>query len=131
MSDTNGFNGWAIVELLGHRRLAGMVTETTIAGAGMLRVDIPDVPANSWSPAIPTYTQYVAPSSLYALTPCSEAVAKAAAASARTSPVVALDIPSLPAPATEEDDEDDRIEALMEDLDEGDDEAAELPQSRQ
>lgn len=35
------FESWAILELLGHRRLAGFVRETMIAGAGLLRIDVP------------------------------------------------------------------------------------------
>lgn len=41
MSAEEPYSGWTIVELLGHRRLAGMVTEATIAGAGFLRIDMP------------------------------------------------------------------------------------------
>lgn len=33
--------GWAIVELFGHRRLAGRVSEETIAGEQLLRVEVP------------------------------------------------------------------------------------------
>lgn len=35
------FESWAILELMGHRRLAGYVREITLAGAGMLRIDVP------------------------------------------------------------------------------------------
>jgi hypothetical protein len=106
----NGFNGWAIVECMGHRRLAGKVTETTVAGQGMLRVDVPAVAATTYSPAVPEFTQFVAPSSLYALTPCTEEVARAAAAASRSSPVTALNLQlALPAPAGDRgvDDDDD------------------------
>ena len=33
------FEGWAILELMGHRRLAGYVREVELAGAGVLRLD--------------------------------------------------------------------------------------------
>lgn len=33
------FEGWAIVELMGHRRLAGFVREVSMFGASMLRLD--------------------------------------------------------------------------------------------
>lgn len=39
---TQKFEGYAILEILGHRRLGGFVTETDIAGHGFLRIDIPD-----------------------------------------------------------------------------------------
>lgn len=35
------FEGWAILELMGHRRLGGYVSEATVAGAGFLRIDVP------------------------------------------------------------------------------------------
>lgn len=37
------FEQWAIVELMGHRRLAAKVTEQVIAGQAMLRIDVPQV----------------------------------------------------------------------------------------
>lgn len=44
MSDTpNGFDQWAIVDVMGHQRYAGRVTEETLAGAGFIRVDVPEV----------------------------------------------------------------------------------------
>jgi hypothetical protein len=43
MSDTSevSFSSWVILELLGHRRLAGKLTEQQIAGHGFLRLDVP------------------------------------------------------------------------------------------
>jgi hypothetical protein len=35
------FDQWAVVELLGHRRLAGRVREATIGGGAFLRIDVP------------------------------------------------------------------------------------------
>ena len=34
------FDEWAILELMGHRRLAGKVTEQEIGGANMIRIDV-------------------------------------------------------------------------------------------
>jgi hypothetical protein len=78
------FKGWAILELMGHRRLAGFVQEVTLAGAGMLRIDVPGKDGNA--------TQFFSPSSVYALTPCSEATARAVAGAA---PVNEWELPSL------------------------------------
>jgi len=41
MRDTK-FEQWALVELMGHQRIAGLVSETTIAGQAIPRVDVPD-----------------------------------------------------------------------------------------
>ena len=35
------FSEWCILELMGHRRLAGLVTECQVAGHGFLRLDVP------------------------------------------------------------------------------------------
>lgn len=44
------FEGWAILELMGHRRLGGHVSEATVAGAGFLRIDVPDASTVSTTP---------------------------------------------------------------------------------
>lgn len=75
------FDEWVIVELLGHRKLAGRVREVTLAGAGMLRLDVPATDGHG------AQTQYIAPGSVYALHPTTEAIAAAAAARFRPAPV--------------------------------------------
>ena len=35
------FEGWVILELMGHRRLAGFLREQEIGGASFLRLDVP------------------------------------------------------------------------------------------
>ena len=60
------FEGWALCELLGHRRLYGYVKPTTLAGAGILRIDLADHEGGFKG------TQFVPPSSLYAITPMTE-----------------------------------------------------------
>ncbi len=70
-----------IVELLGHRRLAGRVREVQLAGAGFLRLDIPPTDGHE------AQTQLISPSSVYALHPTTEAIATAAAARCRPEPV--------------------------------------------
>lgn len=64
------FEGWCIVELLGHRRLGGYVREQEIAGKGFIRIDLPATEEHDGA------TQYVNPDSLYALTPTTEAIAR-------------------------------------------------------
>jgi hypothetical protein len=36
------FEAWGIVELMGHQRAAGRLSEQNIGGANLLRVDVPD-----------------------------------------------------------------------------------------
>lgn len=79
------FAEWVILELLGHRRLAGFLTEATIAGHSYLRLDIPGPdPANTTTPLA---TQFYAPSSVYAIHPTSEAIARTVAARSEPAPV--------------------------------------------
>jgi len=54
---------WAILELMGHIRYAGLITKDDIFGSNLLRVDIP-MPDNSY------VTQLVNPASIYRLTFC-------------------------------------------------------------
>lgn len=77
-----GFDEWCIVELLGHRKLAARVRETTIGGAGFLRLDEPD-----------GRTQFVSPGSVYALHPATEQIVRAVADDWRTEPVTRYDLP--------------------------------------
>lgn len=68
------FDEWAIVELMGRRRLAGRIRETQQAGAGIYRLDIPAVDDH------PAETHYYSPGSVYAIHPTTEDLARAAAA---------------------------------------------------
>lgn len=87
-------DGWYIVELMGHRRLAGRVTEVTVAGAGFLRID---VPGNADQPDVAT--QFVQPCSVYALTPTTEELARRVAATSRPAPVTRYELPAETPPA--------------------------------
>lgn len=78
------FKAWAIVELMGHRRLAGLAQEVQIAGAGMIRLDVPSKPP---------VTQFYSPSSIYCLTPTTEALARAFATRNSPAPVHAYELP--------------------------------------
>lgn len=92
MSKSETFAGYAIIELMGHRRIAGLAREATIAGASMLRVDIPGPDGNT------AVTQFVSPASIYCLTPCGEKEARAVAQHNMPQPVQRWEIPQL-APA--------------------------------
>lgn len=75
------FASWAILELMGHRRLGGYVTEQEIAGHGMLRIDVPGEDGQT------TASQFYSPSSLYCLTPTTEEMARAVAKRNQPEPV--------------------------------------------
>ncbi len=42
MDDNGKFDTWAILELMGHRRLAGFLTEEEHCGQSMIRLDVHD-----------------------------------------------------------------------------------------
>jgi hypothetical protein len=90
MADTPAFQTWAIVEIMGHRRLAGWLTEQQIAGTGFLRLDVPALDPEAGFDA----TQLYNPSSIYAITPCTEDTARRAATIGRVAPVQQWELPA-------------------------------------
>lgn len=116
------FEGWAIVELMGHRRLAGYVRQAEQFGVAMLRLDVPEHPwvdgctCGSTSPASTEHsdhtpacqmfrderdteiqdvhaTQFYGGPSIYCLTPVTEQMARHVASRAKPTPVAHWEIP--------------------------------------
>lgn len=104
------FEGWAILELMGHRKLGGYVSEVEIAGRGMLRLDVPSI-----APDAPEAhaTQFYSPQALYCLTPVTEDTARALAARNQPQPVQRWELPAPP-PG---DPDDARAEDALDDVD--------------
>lgn len=71
---------WAIVSLLGHQERVGRVSEETVAGAAMLRVDIP-LEDGSFS------TRHVGGAAIYEITYVDEATARAVARARPAHPI--------------------------------------------
>lgn len=88
MSEEKGFEGWVLLELFGHRKLAGYLTEVEVAGAGMLRLDIPDTNEGIYA------TQYYNPSAVYGMTPTTEETARRLGAVKFAPPVERWELPS-------------------------------------
>ena len=103
------FEGWAIVEVMGHRTRPGFVTEVEVAGGKLLRVDIPTVDGD--------VTEFYGTASIYSLRPCSEEIAREAASErygALRKPVNPMtyrddEQTALPAPDDADFDEDDGV----------------------
>jgi hypothetical protein len=92
------FEGWAVIELMGHQRETGFVKTEYFGTTALLRVDVPELPEREWvltSPewssngmipvgatvkraAVQGRTRYVSPGALYAMNPCSEDAARKA-----------------------------------------------------
>lgn len=84
---TQKFEQWCIVDIMGHQRFAGLVTEQTIGGASFVRIDIPGTDKQ------PAFTKCFGASSIYCITPVTEEVAKAMAASLKQAPLNVWDFP--------------------------------------
>jgi len=78
---SEGFEQYAIVELMGRSVLAGLVTEQVIGGSAFVRVDVPA--ANG----IPAFTKFYGAGAIYCITPCDEATARAAVIGLRQKPI--------------------------------------------
>lgn len=94
-------DGWGIVEIMGHRRFAGRLSEETVAGAGFVRIDVPECEGRA------AFTKLFGPSAIYAITPTDEASARAAAAAFRERPVEVYGLLPAPAPRPIPDDPED------------------------
>lgn len=70
---TEKFSEFAIVEMMGHRKIAGKVTESEIGGSTLLRVDVLNGEGKT------DRTEYIGVGSIYCLTVVSEEVAIAVA----------------------------------------------------
>jgi hypothetical protein len=107
------FEGWAIVEMMGHRREIGYVTTEHYGAASLFRVDSPEFPEREFEltrpqyighqmapigskvqrPAIPAKSCLVGPGSIYALNPCTEETARKAIESGVSRPLILLSVP--------------------------------------
>ena len=95
---------WAVVEVMGHSRYAGKISPDTSLGFAMLRVDVPAIDDQA------PFSKFIAPASLFAVTPCTEAVAKVAAGQFCSRPLSIVHLPdttrALPFAESEPDYED-------------------------
>lgn len=88
MTEPEKFDCWALVEVMGHSRYAGRVTEQTVGGCAFVRVDVPafeDYPA---------FTKLLGSAAIFAITPVTEDIARGMAQQMRNKPVSVYDLPS-------------------------------------
>lgn len=79
---------WVILELFGHQKMAGRLSEATIASGSFLRLDVPECDGNA------AFTRFYGPKAVYSFTPVSEEVARLALSRIRPEPVTVW-IPNL------------------------------------
>lgn len=81
MTEKMKFEQWAIVELFGHSRIAGRVSEQTIGGCAFVRVDVPAVGQEQ------AFTKLFGQGAIYAITITDEAAAVLAAGAIQARPI--------------------------------------------
>jgi hypothetical protein len=72
---------WGIVELMGHKVVAGMISKSEMLGKPMLRIDVPE------TSTYPEFTQFYGDGSIYCVTFVSEEVARLTAEQSKVNPV--------------------------------------------
>ena len=83
------FEEWAILELMGHRRLAGQVVEITIGGKGFIRIDVPGNENDKMQ------SQIYSPDAVYCITPTTEEIARHVAEQCHEKPISRWDVKDL------------------------------------
>lgn len=98
------FDQWAIVEIMGHQRYAGRVTEQVIGGTSFVRVDVPGGEERQ------PFTKLFGSSAIYAITLVDEETARGVSDSQRQQPMDEWSarrmLQSLPQPDMYDDPED-------------------------
>lgn len=130
MSETaqNHFEGWAVLEIMGHNKFAGYVQTVVYGSTAFFRIDVPELPERervtrydsfindvrvpSGSTVkegpIQAFTKIFGAGSIYCLTPCTEEFARKAAEAdggSRPLSVVSMALPKAKALVEPEDDD--------------------------
>lgn len=102
--NSGSFECWAVLELFGHVRLAGKVTEASIGGCSFIRVDVPKADGEI------DFTRYFGNGAIYSMTPVTEEVARRVGNGSAQAPVKPWEMPSAPqlSSGSLDDDDDDR-----------------------
>jgi hypothetical protein len=91
------FEEWAVVEIMGHKRFAGFVTEQAVGGTSFVRIDVPAIELKTGD-ALPPFTKLFGAASIYCISPCTEETARAFAESIRAEGFARYEAPRLAAP---------------------------------
>jgi hypothetical protein len=81
-TDAGTLDTWAILELFGHKRLAGKISEHVLGSSALIRCDVPateTLNSDGTKRETAAYSKLVGPGAIYCITPCTEEVARLAA----------------------------------------------------
>ncbi len=107
MSETvQKFEQWCVVEIMGHKRFAGFVSEETIGGSSFVRIDVPEIEIDN-ERKLPAFTKLFGSGSIYCLSPCTKETAIAFAKQMRTEAFALYEAPRLTSVSSDDDDDDD------------------------
>lgn len=81
MQDQTENGQWAIIQLFGHKTIAGFVSKSDMLGQAMLRIDVPATTAQ------PAFTQLYGDKAVYSVTFVSEEVARKTAEAVQVNPI--------------------------------------------
>ncbi len=88
MAEENGFKEWCLIELFGHQRIVGLVSDQVIGGEIFIRVDVPETKRQS------AFTKMYGKGAVYCLSPLAEDVAKSLIDKFSQPPVARYELPS-------------------------------------
>ena len=93
------FEIWGIIEIMGHTKLAGKISEASIGGIPMVRVDVPEVDNSQ------AFTRFYGKEAIFSIQPCDEETTKLAAVHIQEPPVTVY-LPQLrslsPSPSSDQ-----------------------------
>ncbi len=113
-------SAFCIVDLFGHTKIAGMVSEQDIGGSGFVRVDVPETNGQK------AFTRFFGPGAIYAIQPVDRETGLAAVRAFQVKPIdlwtIQDMIRKLPANSEKADTHWESVEAELEDIDAFEDE---------
>ena len=83
---------WAIVELFGHQRIAGRISEHVLGGVSFVRIDVPALPQGDGKPDIPALTKLFGQGAIYGIAFVDEVSARLTASTLRVQPIASWDL---------------------------------------
>lgn len=73
--ESSELKSWALVELFGHQRIVGYLSQQSFGTGVLFRVDVPDL-TSSGKVIRSGFTRYFGLSAIYSITPCSEEIVR-------------------------------------------------------